>query len=1390
MTDVGSSPSPLRFRRRSSGEMQKLATVSSSLLPAFGTVVDDGYLNLKKYVIVPDDHIYRWWQTFLVALVLYSAWASVFELAFKREARGELLVIDLVVDLFFAIDIVLTFFVAYLDKTTYLMLTITRKLLYASTVPFQLVFRIFTGRWHNGEVFGFLNLLSLWRLWRVTVFAVHTAACVYYFLAVHHKHPVKTWIGSVVEDFKHRSVWLGYTYSMYWSIVTLTTFGYGDLHAVNTGEKIFNMLYMLFNIGLTAYMIGNMKILVVHAAVRTFAMTLETRRIPNAYIRAIRDMYCISTTYIRTTVGDTSVEIGLHQGSSLSPYIFALIMDDIYCATPDGVPWCMLFADDIVLVAETKTELNSRLATWKTALEEKGLRINMEKTKYLCTNFNGNQNEEDVEVCIEGHVLPSKDCFKYLGSMIHKDGGVDDDVTHRIKEGWLKWRAATGVLCDKKVPLKLKGKFYRMTIRPAMLYGSECWAIKKDHIRRMEAAEMRMLRWACGREDFGGLGMSLGDNHRMCTKNLSHNTNAVIFFMQTYDKQRDAINELLRYASKNRLPEGLREQILAHMQLKFKTAELQQEEVLQDLPMAIRSSISQHLFRRTVEKSDLFNGVSEDLVSQLVSEMKAEFFPAKVEIILQNEIPTDIYILVSGAVDLLTYKNGTEQRNGKVYLLTDNEDVERFIAYISVSSDDVTLYVVEPRSSGVGSVAGSNQLSFSTPVYGAQNLMVPPQFHHQANIVSPHFQYQTQSQNPQPFPNPNHNQLSAPNSGFRIDQLDDDEPTEKIVSTSQYSKFDLGQYSDFDLGQYSDFDNFSEEETDPAYNDFDIGQYLNFDDETAVAEEDVVDDNKEEVTTVNEHVEHPFCNSYNTEEEKEEEEIPKEKSPKKMPREYNWNMPELLQIPEEELVKIAVDCYTKIIHIKKDDCFDTNEDLKIALYSKCVEDGYQLKVNKSSKDRFETRVYRGHEIMTDMNVQFKISISYSQAWRAKCYALELLRGSPEASFAQLSAYCHNLKLKNPRSVTHIKTYRDERFELLFIAIGAAVIIIVDGAHLKGRYLGVNLLAVAMDANNGILPIAYGVGKSETSDSWTWFMGHLRDCIGSISNLTIISDKANSIDNGVRMCFPYAFHGLCGVHLYRNLKSRSTGIKNHKWTYWKAVKAYREVDFNKHINCLRRVLPQCAQTLEDVEFERWSRVHQLGARYGFMTSNSAESINALSRHSRKLPITMLMEFFRASIQQWYYKKRNHAVSLHLNQDDSSAYAMDCYTTEVYRQTYGEIVYPIPHPSEWDIPDDLQTVFPPAMDRRLPGRPKSHDRIPSKGEEKKRSACSRCKESGHTRLTCGSPVPSQSSFPLPKYGSSSKSKAHMVSSKRQSKSQSSLKSQSQPASPFGTVNLGDF
>jgi hypothetical protein len=79
----------------------------------------------------------------------------------------------------------------------------------------------------------------------------------------------------------------------------------------------------------------------------------------------------------------------------------------------------------------------------------------------------------------DGQVVPKKDIFRYLGSMIQKDGDIDEDLSYRIKAGWLKWCQTSGVLCDPRVPLNLKGKVYRTAIRSAMLYGAECWTTKR-----------------------------------------------------------------------------------------------------------------------------------------------------------------------------------------------------------------------------------------------------------------------------------------------------------------------------------------------------------------------------------------------------------------------------------------------------------------------------------------------------------------------------------------------------------------------------------------------------------------------------------------------------------------------------------------------------------------------------------------------------------------------------------------------------------------------------------------------------------------------------------------------------------------------------------------------
>jgi len=114
--------------------------------------------------------------------------------------------------------------------------------------------------------------------------------------------------------------------------------------------------------------------------------------------------------------------------------------------------------------------------------------------------------------------------------------------------------------------------------------------------------------------------------------------------------QRDTIHAASQFAARNQLPKHIRDEMLAHICLRYKTEGLKQKETLDSLPKGMRSSIAHHLFFPIIEKVYLFRGVSFICMLQLVTAMEAEYFPPRELVILQNEAPTDVYILISGAV--------------------------------------------------------------------------------------------------------------------------------------------------------------------------------------------------------------------------------------------------------------------------------------------------------------------------------------------------------------------------------------------------------------------------------------------------------------------------------------------------------------------------------------------------------------------------------------------------------------------------------------------------------------------------------------------------------------------------------------------------------------------
>ncbi|XP_046847978.1 uncharacterized protein LOC124441545 [Xenia sp. Carnegie-2017] len=159
------------------------------------------------------------------------------------------------------------------------------------------------------------------------------------------------------------------------------------------------------------------------------------RQVPGAYIETIKDMYKRSTTSVATNVGETEkiqVEVGLHQGSALSPLLFIIIMDVISDDTTEDTPWSMMFADDLVLCDEKREHLERRLEEWRRILEDVGLKVSRAKTEYLPpSGCIGNMKLR--EYAGPGNTdLPNCETFKYLGTTIHQDGGCKTEVELRI----------------------------------------------------------------------------------------------------------------------------------------------------------------------------------------------------------------------------------------------------------------------------------------------------------------------------------------------------------------------------------------------------------------------------------------------------------------------------------------------------------------------------------------------------------------------------------------------------------------------------------------------------------------------------------------------------------------------------------------------------------------------------------------------------------------------------------------------------------------------------------------------------------------------------------------------------------------------------------------------
>src|SRR5260221_8956943 len=111
----------------------------------------------------------------------------------------------------------------------------------------------------------------------------------------------------------------------------------------------------------------------------------------------------IQSTAIKLKDGESKeleVKVGVHHGSVLSPLLFVIVLEALSKEFGEGLPWELLYADDLALIAESEEKLVEKIRCCKKGIEEKGLRVNMGKTKVMRCKLDSDKwrNQENGRV--------------------------------------------------------------------------------------------------------------------------------------------------------------------------------------------------------------------------------------------------------------------------------------------------------------------------------------------------------------------------------------------------------------------------------------------------------------------------------------------------------------------------------------------------------------------------------------------------------------------------------------------------------------------------------------------------------------------------------------------------------------------------------------------------------------------------------------------------------------------------------------------------------------------------------------------------------------------------------------------------------------------------------
>ena len=228
--------------------------------------------------------------------------------------------------------------------------------------------------------------------------------------------------------------------------------------------------------------------------------------LPEETVAAIMILYKNTKVKVCSPDGDTDyfdIVAGVQQGDTLALYLFIICLDYVLRTSIDNIrengfeltkkrsrryPAKTItdadYADDIVLLANTPNQAETRQHSLERAVAGIGLHVNAQKTEFMCFNQKG-----DIST-LDGTSLKLVDKFTYLGSSI---SSTEKDIDTRLTKAWTAIDRFDFHMIESLTD-KMKCSFFQVAVISILLYGCTTWTLTKRLEKKLDGNYTRMLR--------------------------------------------------------------------------------------------------------------------------------------------------------------------------------------------------------------------------------------------------------------------------------------------------------------------------------------------------------------------------------------------------------------------------------------------------------------------------------------------------------------------------------------------------------------------------------------------------------------------------------------------------------------------------------------------------------------------------------------------------------------------------------------------------------------------------------------------------------------------------------------------------------------------------------